>query len=65
MAVVEIDRTTRGEAARREAQRAFGRVLSQWAGDCLRLRREGLDRPCRREGGVSGIGWGARPREIG
>ncbi|MEZ6243545.1 MAG: hypothetical protein R3B57_10945 [Phycisphaerales bacterium] len=59
MSVVEIERTARGEAAREEARRVFGRVLAQWAGDCLRLRRAGLDRPCRREGGVSGIGWGS------
>lgn len=59
MEVVEIERAARGEEAREEARRVFGRVLAQWAGDCLRLRRAGLDRPCRREGGVSGIGWGS------
>jgi len=47
-----------GEGARREAERMYRRVLGAWAADCLRLRSAGLDRPCRREGGASGIGWG-------
>jgi hypothetical protein len=51
--------TTPGLLARNEAQRMYRRVLGAWASDCLRLRRAGLDRPCRRQGATSGIGWGA------
>lgn len=51
-------RSQPGELARQEAQRMYRRVLGAWAGDCLRLRSAGLDRPCRRAGAPSGIGWG-------
>ena len=51
--------TSPGLLARDEAQRMYRRVLGAWASDCLRLRRAGLDRPCRRPGALSGIGWGA------
>ena len=47
-----------GDLAQQEARRMYRRVLGAWASDCLRLRSAGLDRPSRREGAPSGIGWG-------
>jgi len=42
--------------------RMYGRVLASWAGDALRLRRGGLDRPTSRERGAWGAVGIGRPR---
>jgi hypothetical protein len=45
------------EAARLKAE--FGRFLAAWAQDCLRVGKNGLDRPGDRDGcGMVGIGMG-------
>jgi len=37
------------------ARRAYGRVLSRWAMDLMRLRAAGLDRPSTRGGDLDGV----------